>query len=66
MIKADTPKSQNIIWHNSTISKEDREKLLGQKGVTLWFTGLPQSGKSTLATEVERKLYEKGYTCPFR
>ena len=62
MIKADTPKSQNIIWHNSTISKEDREKLLGQKGVTLWFTGLPQSGKSTLATEVEKKLYQRGYT----
>ena len=61
MIKADTPKSQNITWHHYTISKKDREKLLGQKGVTLWFTGLPQSGKSTLATEVERKLYEKGY-----
>jgi adenylylsulfate kinase len=35
--------------------------LLGQKGVTLWFTGLSQSGKSTLATEVEKVLYEREY-----
>jgi len=57
----DTPKSQNITWHHSIITKEDREKLLGQKGVTLWFTGLSQSGKSTLATEVEKILHKKGY-----
>jgi adenylylsulfate kinase len=61
MIKADTPKSQNITWHHSTISKQDREQLLGQKGVTLWFTGLSRSGKSTLATAVEMKLFQKGY-----
>jgi adenylylsulfate kinase len=58
----DTPKSQNITWHHSIITKEDREKLLGQKGVTLWFTGLSQSGKSTLATEVEKILHKKGYS----
>ena len=61
MIKADTPKSQNITWHHAIITKEDREQLLGQKGVTLWFTGLSCSGKSTLATEVEKRLYERGY-----
>ena len=61
MIKADTPKSKNITWHHSIVSKQDRERLLGQKGVTLWFTGLPQSGKSTLATEVERRLFERGH-----
>jgi len=60
MIKADTPKSENIIWHHSFITKDDRERLLGQKGITLWFTGLPQSGKSTLATEVEKRLFEMG------
>ena len=59
-LKADIPKSQNITWHHSIITKEDRERLLGQKGVTLWFTGLPQSGKSTLATEVGKKLFEVG------
>jgi adenylylsulfate kinase len=62
MIKADTPKSENITWHHSIIAKEDRERLLGQKGVTLWFTGLPCSGKSTLAAEVEKRLFERGYT----
>ena len=56
-----TPKSKNITWHHSIITKEEREQLLGQKGVTLWFTGLSQSGKSTLATEVEKKLYQRGY-----
>ena len=60
--RKDTPKSQNITWHHSIITKEDREKLLGQKGATLWFTGLSQSGKSTLATEVEKILHQKGYS----
>jgi adenylylsulfate kinase len=60
-IVKDSPKSQNITWHHPIITKEDREQLLSQKGVTLWFTGLSQSGKSTLATEVEKKLYERGY-----
>jgi adenylylsulfate kinase len=55
------PKSQNITWHHAVITKEDRERLLGQKGITLWFTGLSCSGKSTLATEVEKRLYERGY-----
>ena len=56
-----SPKSQNITWHHPIITKEDREQLLSQKGLTLWFTGLSQSGKSTLATEVEKILYERGY-----
>jgi len=60
-IAKDSPKSQNITWHHAIITKEDREQLLSQKGVTLWFTGLSQSGKSTLATEVEKRLYERGY-----
>jgi len=60
-IAKDSPKSQNITWHHAIITKEDREQLLGQKGITLWFTGLSQSGKSTLATEVEKILHERGY-----
>jgi len=59
-ISPDSPKSQNITWHHAFITKDDRERLLGQKGVTLWFTGLPQSGKSTLATELEKALFERG------
>ncbi|NOY59405.1 MAG: adenylyl-sulfate kinase [Calditrichaeota bacterium] len=54
-------KATNITWHQGHISKEDREKLLGQKGVTLWFTGLSGSGKSTVAHEVEKIFYERGH-----
>jgi len=60
-LKAGSPKIQNITWHHAFITKEDRQRLLAQKGVTLWFTGLPQSGKSTLATEVEKALFERGH-----
>jgi adenylylsulfate kinase len=61
MEKLNRPKSRNITWHHPIIIREDRERLLGQKGFTLWFTGLSRSGKSTLATELENRLYERGY-----
>jgi adenylylsulfate kinase len=54
-------KATNITWHDATISRLEREKLLKQKGAVLWFTGLSGSGKSTLAYEVERQLFEKGH-----
>ena len=54
------PKSENITWHAGSHSREARERILGQKGVTLWFTGLSGSGKSTVAREVERVLAERG------
>ncbi|HSD64325.1 MAG TPA: adenylyl-sulfate kinase [Ignavibacteriaceae bacterium] len=53
-------KSTNITWHNGSISKEDRTRLSGHKGVCLWYTGLSASGKSTIAMKVEEKLFEKG------
>ena len=53
-------KATNITWHEAHITRKEREELLKQKGAVLWFTGLPSSGKSTLAHEVERGLYEKG------
>ena len=54
-------KATNITWHQSALSKLDREKLLNQKGVVIWFTGLPSSGKSTLAHAVEEELYSRGH-----
>jgi len=48
-------KASNITWHTASIQRADREKLLSQKGMVLWFTGLPASGKSTLAHAVEEK-----------
>jgi adenylylsulfate kinase len=53
-------RATNIIWHGGEVSRTDREKLLGQKGVTLWLTGLSGSGKSTIAVILERMLLERG------
>lgn len=50
-----------MVWQASQIGRTERERLLGQKGATLWFTGLSASGKSTLSMETERRLHEMGY-----
>ena len=42
------------------ISREDKEKLLNQKGVCLWLTGLSGSGKTTIAKTISKKLHKKG------
>ncbi len=46
----------NITFHEGTVSPEERVKNMGQKGATLWFTGLSASGKSTIAVAVEQVL----------
>lgn len=53
-------KNENIVWHDHAVDREQREKLLGQKGTVLWFTGLSGSGKSTLAGALEQKLHAEG------
>lgn len=50
--------TNNITWHQSTISKRERQKLNQHKSAVLWLTGLSGSGKSTLANVVDAKLYE--------
>jgi adenylylsulfate kinase len=55
-----TVKATNITWHEGHVTREAREKLLGQKGATLWFTGLSGSGKSTIAFTLEHALVERG------
>jgi len=50
----------HIVWHHPLISKGDRERLFGHRGVALWFTGLSGSGKSSVAHEVERMLHGRG------
>ncbi|MBN2528082.1 MAG: adenylyl-sulfate kinase [Deltaproteobacteria bacterium] len=52
--------ASNITWHQGNINQNDRESLLNQKGVVLWYTGLSGSGKSTLANAVEERLYQRG------
>lgn len=51
----------NITWHEGHVDRKDRENLLKQKGVTVWFTGLSASGKSTIAYTVEHALVERGH-----
>ncbi|KAB2952712.1 adenylyl-sulfate kinase [Heliorestis acidaminivorans] len=51
--------SSNIFWHETVLSKTERQKQKGHQSAILWFTGLSGSGKSTLANAVERKLYER-------
>lgn len=53
-------KSTNVVWHKMNVSREDREELLKQKGVVLWFTGLSGSGKSTVASSLEKRLHDMG------
>jgi adenylylsulfate kinase len=53
--------STHIHPHEGKIKRSDRERMLEQRGVTLWFTGLSGAGKSTLAVATEEALYEQGY-----
>lgn len=53
--------TNNIVWHNASVSVEERNFQKKHKSVVLWYTGLSGSGKSTIANAVDRVLYEKGY-----
>jgi len=53
-------KSSNVVWQETTVTREQREQLNGHKGAVLWFTGLSGSGKSTLANAVEDRLHKMG------
>src|SRR5262245_45540328 len=53
-------KATNITWHEGDVTREERQARLGQKGLTVWMTGLSASGKSTIAVALERILLERG------
>ena len=53
-------KATNITWHGGTVARADRERTLGQRGATVWFTGLSGSGKSTVAVAAEAELVKRG------
>jgi len=53
-------KATNVHWHDGEISREARCELMGQKGATLWFTGISGSGKSTIAVALEHTLHQYG------
>jgi adenylylsulfate kinase len=53
-------RSTNITWHEGQVTRKDRERVLGQRGATIWLTGLSGSGKSTIAVAAEKALTERG------
>ena len=54
-------RATNITWHEGHVSRDERENLLDQKGVLIWFTGLSGSGKSTIAYTLEHALVQQGH-----
>jgi adenylylsulfate kinase len=53
-------KATNIVWHPGAVTRADREQLNGHRGATVWLTGLSGSGKSTIAVELEKALWDRG------
>lgn len=58
-------KKQNNIYpiFDSMLKRSDKEELLNQRSVMIWFTGLSGSGKSTVAIALERELHKRGLLC---
>jgi adenylyl-sulfate kinase len=53
-------RSANVTWHSHEVTRTQRSVVTGGEGLTLWFTGLSGSGKSTIAVAVEAALVERG------
>jgi adenylylsulfate kinase len=53
-------KKNNVVWHKSSVTRSRREEMNGHRSVVLWFTGLSNSGKSTIAHAVEERLFAGG------
>ena len=52
--------SPDVVWHPTTLGRDERAGALGHRGSTVWFTGLSGSGKSTVAAACERLLVADG------
>lgn len=52
--------NNNVVWHHATVTRKRREEMNGHKSVILWFTGLSNSGKSTIAHATEEQLHTLG------
>ena len=53
-------KATNIVWHEHSVTREERERKFGHRGCTVWMTGLSGSGKSTLANALDDALWQRG------
>ena len=56
----DRQASPNVVWEGLNITRKEREEKQGHKAAVLWFTGLSGSGKTTIARELERRLFNRG------
>ena len=54
------PHSPDVVWHEPALPRRERWAILGLRGATVWLTGLPASGKSTIAEELERAVVASG------
>jgi bifunctional enzyme CysN/CysC len=54
------PHSPDVVWHEPAMPRRDRWSRLGVRGATIWLTGLPGAGKSTIGEELERQLIAAG------
>jgi adenylylsulfate kinase-like enzyme len=54
------PLNKNIFWTEGKVPSEERAHRTGYSGCVVWLTGLSASGKSTIATELERELFNRG------
>jgi adenylylsulfate kinase len=58
-----TPRATNIHWHEGNLTRDERFEHLRARGATLWLTGLPSSGKSTIASALEQVIVQRGVPC---
>jgi bifunctional enzyme CysN/CysC len=54
------PHSPDVVWHDPPMPRRERWNILGVRGATIWLTGLPGAGKSTIGEELERRLIAEG------
>jgi len=59
-MSGDRPISDNVVWERGRVARSKRTATVGQQGATVWLTGLPASGKSTLAKALEESLIDSG------
>jgi bifunctional enzyme CysN/CysC len=57
---AEAPVSPNVVWEGLNIDRAEREAANGHRAAVLWLTGLSGAGKSTIAREVEQRLFDRG------
>ncbi len=51
---------KHILWHETLVDRQDRNRINKHKSGVVWFTGLPAAGKSTIAHHLEKELFDRG------